>query len=65
MYNTLLTNHWYLADTINDQPEIHTNYSELLELATVQMAENCSERVTLPSKQGRRPLKSFRNMKRS
>lgn len=64
MYDKLLTSHWYLADTIDDQPEIRTNFSELLELATVHMAETCSERSTLPSKQGKRPLKSFRNMKR-
>lgn len=64
MYNKLLTSHWYLVDTINDEPEVRTNFSELLELATIQMAETCSERVTLPSKQGKRPLKSFRNMKR-
>lgn len=65
MYNKLLTSHWYLADTIHDQPKVHTNFSELLELATIHMAENCSERSTLPSKQGRKPLKSFRNMRRS
>lgn len=65
MYNKLLTSHWYLADTINDQPEVRTNFSELLELATISVAESCSERSTLPSKQGNRPLKSFRNMKRS
>jgi hypothetical protein len=49
MFNQLLTSHLYLADTIHDEPIIHENFSDLMNLAMDEMSLNLLELETVPS----------------